>query len=71
MLADILTVLKVLPALLSFGREFAGWLRETFGDSPEKFLVDATETFAVLRQAKSKEEKVDAARRIQSLISRL
>lgn len=70
-LAAIVTVIKTLPALISFTKEMAHWMRETFGEDPAKFLMDASDTFKRARESKTPQEKKDAATDIALLIKRL
>lgn len=70
-MAEILAALKALPQILSMLMALGKYLKETFGDNPEKFIADAHQAFVELRNAKTSEDKRNAARAIAQLISRL
>lgn len=69
--ADLVLMLKALPALVKLLTEVAAWMRATFGDDPAKFLLDASETFKRVQEAKTPDEKRRAAGDIAVLIRRL
>lgn len=69
-MGEIWAVIKLIPQLFSLVKEVFGFIQKTFGDTPEKFLKDAGDAFALLNQAKTPEEKQNAARAIQALIKR-
>lgn len=69
--ADLLLIIKTLPALVKLLTEVAAWMRATFGDDPGKFLIDASETFKKVQEAKTPDEKRRAAGDIATLIRRL
>ncbi len=71
MFASILSAIAAIPAILGFLKELASFLKDTFGDNAGKFLVDSAEAFKQLKVAKSPEEKIEAAKKIQDLIDRL
>lgn len=68
---DLLLIIKTLPALLKLLTEVAAWMRATFGDDPSKFLLDSSEAFKKVHEAKTREEKATAAADIARLIRRL
>jgi hypothetical protein len=70
-LGALLTILKSLPAIIALLTELSAWLKDTFGDEPEKFLVDSSEAFKKAREAKTMQEKRDAAVKISQLLRRL
>lgn len=70
-MSEILTLIKCLPVLLGLLQELGKFLKLHCGDNPEKFLTDAHEVFSVLNGAKSSEEKIDAARKLQGLLTKL
>lgn len=70
-LLAIVTVIKTLPALINFTKEMAHWMRDTFGEDPAKFLMDASDTFKAAREAKTSDDKKRAASDIATLIKRL
>ena len=67
----LLTLLKAIPPMVSLITEIVAWMKSTFGDNPERFLIDTTEAFRQAREAKNKEERQDAASKIADLIKRL
>lgn len=69
-MADILAVLKAIPALIGLFKEILGFIKHLAGDDIEGFLKRSGEAFAMLTVAKTDEEKANAARAIQSLIRR-
>lgn len=64
-------VLKALPAIVKLISELSGWLKDTFGDDPAKFLLDSAEVFERARNAKTPQEKQAAAGDIARLVRRL
>ena len=68
---DIVTALKALPELIKLLITLGRYFKETFGDNPGKYIVDAHEAFKGLRDAKTPQEKQAAARVISELIRRL
>jgi hypothetical protein len=64
-------ILKTLPAIVKLITELSGWLKDTFGDNPAKFLMDSAEVFERARNAKTPQEKQSAAGDIARLIRRL
>jgi len=67
----LLALLKAIPALVSLMTEIADWMKSNFGDDPATFLLDAAETFKKAREAKTPQERKDAAVHISQLIRRL
>lgn len=70
-LAGLLALLKTIPAMVSLITEIVSWMKSTFGDNPEQFLLDSAEAFKQAREAKTPQEKRDAAVKISQLIRRL
>ena len=70
-MAEILAFLRVLPELIKLLVGLSKLIKEQFGDSPEKFILDCHEAFGALKAAKTMEEKRHAARSIADLIKRL
>lgn len=64
-------ILKTLPAIVKLITELSGWLKDTFGDNPAKFLMDSAEIFERAKNAKTPQEKQSAAGDIARLIRRL
>jgi hypothetical protein len=69
-MTEIIAVLKVLPAIITAMKEFYAFMHNTFGDTWPKYLQDSSEAFKLLKDAKTPEQKIDAARAIQNLIHR-
>lgn len=69
--AEIVAFLKALPALVKLLSEVFSWIKELSKEDPAQFMRDAHEVMSHLRQAKTAEEKSDAAKSIQDLIRRL
>lgn len=67
----LLTLLKTVPAMVSLITEIVAWMKSTFGDSPEKFLLESAEAFKQAREAKTPKERTDAAKAIATLIRKL
>lgn len=68
---DLLLIIKSVPALVKFISELSGWLKNTFGDNPEKFLVDSSEVFQKVKNAQTPQEKRAAAAQLVDLVRRL
>ena len=69
--ADLALLLKSVPALVKLVTEVAAWMRATFGDDPSKFILDSSEAFKRVQDAKTPDEKRRAAGDIATLIRRL
>lgn len=69
--AGLLALLKAIPAMVSLITEIVAWMKSTFGDNPERFLLDSAEAFKQAREAKTPKERQDAAAQIATLIKRL
>ena len=67
----LFTLLKAVPAMVSLITEIVAWMKSTFGDNPERFLLDSAEAFKQAREAKSPKDRTDAAQKIAALIKRL
>ena len=67
----LITLLKTIPAMVSLITEIVAWMKSTFGDNPERFLLDSAEAFKQAREARSPQERQDAAVKIASLVRRL
>lgn len=70
-MAGFIAVMRALPALVALLRELNLFLKEAFGDTPEKFLTDSAEAFRKLNAAKTSEERSHAALEVQRLLSRI
>jgi hypothetical protein len=69
--AALLSIIQALPAMVKLVTELGEWMRSQFGDNPAKFLMDSAEAFERAKQAKTPQEKRDAATQIATLIRRL
>jgi hypothetical protein len=70
-MTSFFAALAALPELIKLLISVGKFLKEAFGDNPQKFLLDAHETFERLKNAKTPEEKQASARAIADLIKRL
>lgn len=70
-LAALKLLITSLPALVKLVIEIAEWMKNTFGDTPEKFLLDSAEAFKLAREAKTAKERASAAAQISALIRRM
>lgn len=70
-LSGLLTLIKTLPALMKVIQELSGWMRDTFGEKPEEYLLGVAESFKQVREAKTPDEKREAAAKIATLIRRM
>lgn len=68
---SLIAILKAIPAMVSLITEIAAWMRSTFGDNPEQFILLSAEAFKKAREAKTPKERMDAATDISNLIRRL
>lgn len=67
----MLAVLKSLPELLALIVSLLKLIKTAMGQDPEQFVSDAHKATEQLKNAKTAEEKKDAARAISKLIGRL
>ena len=71
MFLAILQALAALPQILTLLKDFSMYMQKTFGDDWSKVLVDTHTAITQLSQAKTPEEKINAGKAIQNIISRL
>lgn len=64
-------IIKAIPSLVSLLKELLDLAKKIFGDDPKKFIKDSALAISELKVAKSPEEKINAAKKIQDLVSRL
>ena len=69
--ASLLSIIQSLPAIVKLVTELASWMKFQFGDDPAKFLMDSAEAFEKAKNAKTPQEKRDAATQIAQIIRRL
>lgn len=70
-MAEIWSLIKAIPAIVGLLKEVMHWFKMHVGDGdPVKFIGDVSKGFEVLNNAKTPEEKQNAAKVIQSLIRR-
>jgi hypothetical protein len=70
-MTSLFAALAALPELIKLLISIGTFLKDALGDNPQKFIVDAHETFEKLKNAKTPEEKQASARAIADLIKRL
>lgn len=70
-MSEILALIKCIPMLVSILQEAGKFIKQTFGDNPEKFLTDAHQAFKLLNEAKSSDDRIEAAKKLQGLLKRL
>ena len=70
-MAELIAALKALPQIIGILTTIGKYLKQNFGDNPEKFLLDAHDAFLGLKNAKTAEEKMVAAHSIRKLVERL
>lgn len=70
-MAELFGFLKLLPSLIALCIEAQKFIKSQFGDNPEKAIADLADTFKRLREAKTTEDRVDAAKKISDLIGSL
>lgn len=68
---SLLLIIKAIPAMVSLITEIAAWMKSTFGENPEKFILSSAEAFKKAREAKTPTERQNAAIDIANLIRRL
>lgn len=68
---EILAFLGSVPALLKLIEEMGKFLKEKFGDSPDKFIKSSTEAFKQYNEAKTQEEKDEAFKKVYDLVNRI
>lgn len=70
-MTSFFAALAALPELIKLLISVGKFLKEALGDNPQKFLVDAHDTFEKLKNAKTPEEKQASARAVADLVKRL
>lgn len=70
-MTSFFAALAALPELIKLLISVGKFLKEALGDNPQKFLVDAHDTFEKLKNAKTPEQKQASARAIADLVKRL
>lgn len=65
------SALAALPDLIKLFSEVFSFIKQMMGDNPAQFVKDTTAVISQLREAKSPEERSNAAAAIQGLIRRL
>lgn len=63
--------LSSIVELVGMLKSLVVWIKDTFGDNPQKFIKDAGEAFAKLHGATTTEEKQNAARDLQDIFGRI
>lgn len=67
----ILELIAVLPALVKLGTELLNFIKGMTKNDPKKFIAEIGNAFELLNKAKTDEEKIAAARAIQSTLRKL
>lgn len=67
----ILGLLQALPELLNLGKQFMAWLNQVSGNDPKGFVKKIGQAVSELNDAKTPEERKNAAKSIADVISRL
>lgn len=70
-MSPIIAVIIALPQILSEFRKMAAFIKDVFGDNYEKFIVDNAAAMREVKDAKNETQRLEAARKIRSLIGRL
>jgi hypothetical protein len=70
-MTELLKAIIALPDIFRMLRDFGKFMKDTFGDNWSKFLADSSVAFKDLSEAKTPDQKREAARKIQDLIGRL
>jgi len=68
---EILAFLGSVPTLLKLIEEMGKFLKDKFGDSPDKFIKDSTDVFKQYNDAKTIEEKDAAFKKVYDLVNRI
>lgn len=71
MISALIGFFTALPELVKLASEIFTFLKDTFGDNPQKFLKDAGTAFENLNNAQTPEDRTNAAFQIHDLIKRL
>lgn len=64
-------ILTSLPAIMRLVEELANWLKANFGDNPAKAIEEHAEAIKMIKEAKTRDEKAQAAANLAALIRRL
>jgi hypothetical protein len=70
-MASIITLIQVLPQLLSMINSFATWINKVSGNDPAGFIVKVGAAFDQLAQAETQDEHIAAAQALSNLINSL
>ena len=71
MIQSLLAFLKAIPELLVLLKEVNKFIKENFTDTPTKFIRDAKVSFKDFNEAKTKEQKDEAFKKIHNLFNRI
>jgi hypothetical protein len=69
--AAILGVLSALPDIIKLGQQFGVWINHVSGNDPRGFIKQVGAAMAQLNQAKSVQERQDAAKAIADALHNL
>lgn len=70
-MSQILAALAAIPKLIELAGQILEFIKRITGQDPQGFIKKSAEVFSKLNQAKTPQEKEDAARGIQNLIRSL
>lgn len=71
MIAGLWGALAALPELIALAREVFHFFQGLMKEDPRQFIKEAGEAFAKVNNAKTTEEKLDAASDLQNLFKKL
>jgi hypothetical protein len=70
-MTEIIALIKCLPAIVGLLQEISKFVRTTFGDDPVKRFQEAQEAFKSLNEARTSEERVHAAQKLQDALQHI
>lgn len=70
-MTGIIAAIAAIPEILKLIKELAIYMQKTYGDDWHSFIVDSSLAFKKVNEAKTEEEKIAAAKELQSIIHRL
>lgn len=68
---QLIAFIAAVPDLIKLGWSIFSFIKQIAGEDPAGFVKRSAEVFTDLSKAKTQEERVDAARKVQDLIRRL
>jgi hypothetical protein len=70
-LGGIIAALQAIPTILSMLKELLEYLNKATGNDIAGYIKNSKEAIEELKKAKTEKEKLDAAKKIQNLITKL